>query len=259
MSSNEIIKIKYEGEQPTVSARDLYDEIGSTERFSSWFERQLQYGFVEDVDYSNPKKVLRVQKEGNRDVQREVEDYDLTVSMAKEICMIQKNERARAVRKYLIQLEDAWNTPEQVMARALKMAGRTIDSLKERCKFLGNQVVEKQMQIEEMTPKATYYDLILQCHDLVSTTIIAKDYGMSATKFNELLHEYGVQFKQGGVWVLYRDYDHFGYTSTKTHNYADSAGVQHSKPHMYWTQKGRLFLYDFLKNRGIVPMIESAV
>ena len=154
-------------------------------------------------------------------------------------------------------LEKAWNTPEQVMARALKMANNTIDSLKNRCNFLGEQVIEKQMQIEEMQPKATYYDLILQCKDLVSTTVVAKDYGMSAAKFNSLLHENGIQFKQGGVWVLYREYDHFGYTSTKTHNYSDSVGVQHSKPHMYWTQKGRLFLYDFLKKIGIVPMIES--
>ena len=154
-------------------------------------------------------------------------------------------------------LEKAWNTPEQVMARALKMANKTIDSLKNRCNFLGEQVIEKQMQIEEMQPKATYYDLILQCKDLVSATVIAKDYGMTATKFNKLLNENGVQFKQCGVWVLYRDYDHFGYTSTKTHNYSDSKGVQHSAPHMYWTQKGRLFLYEFLKKIEIVPMIES--
>lgn len=154
-------------------------------------------------------------------------------------------------------LEKAWNTPEQVMARALKMANNTIDSLKNRCNFLGEQVIEKQKQIEEMQPKATYYDLVLQCPDLVSATVIAKDYGMTATKFNKLLNENGVQFKQCGVWVLYRDYDHFGYTSTKTHNYSDSKGVQHSAPHMYWTQKGRLFLYGFLKNIGIVPMIES--
>ena len=253
MSSNEIIKIKYEGEQPTVSARDLHEVLEIGTKFTTWFERMCEYGFEVEKDFF---PILgKTSEQGGRPAT----DYDITIRCAKEICMIQRTDTGRKIRNYFLDLEDAWNTPEQVMARALKMAGRTIDSLKERCKFLGNQVVEKQMQIEEMTPKATYYDLILQCHDLVSTTIIAKDYGMSATKFNELLHEYGIQFKQSGVWVLYRDYDHFGYTSTKTHNYADSAGVQHSKPHMYWTQKGRLFLYDFLKNRGIVPMIESAV
>ncbi len=71
--------------------------VGTTERFNSWFERQLQFGFEKEKDYSNPKKVLRVQIEGNREVQKEVEDYDLTIEMAKEICMIQKNENAREI------------------------------------------------------------------------------------------------------------------------------------------------------------------
>lgn len=104
---NELLKINYETEEPTVSARDLYEEVGTTERFSSWFERQLQFGFEIGKDYSNPKKVLRVQTEGNREVQREVEDYDLSLEMAKEVCMIQKNEKAREIRKYLIKISDA--------------------------------------------------------------------------------------------------------------------------------------------------------
>lgn len=261
---DELIKINYDKEEPTVSARDLYDSLSNedgakgTERFSKWFERYCGYGFTEGEDYSNPYQKVRVQKEGNREVQREVEDYDLSIDMAKQICMLQKTERGKQIRQYFIDLDKAWNTPEQVMARALKMAGKTIDSLKERCGFLGSQIIEKQKQIEEMQPKATYYDLILQCPDLVSTTVIAKDYGMSAAKFNGCFHDFGIQFKQSDVWVLYREYDHFGYTSTKTHNYSDTNGNQHSRPHTYWTQKGRLFLYNFLKNRGIVPAIERS-
>lgn len=247
----EIIKINYDGEQATVSARELHEKLEIKTRFNDWFPRMCEYGFAEGKDFYS--KMSKTSEVGGRPA----EDYDLTIRCGKEICMLQRTDIGRKIRNYFLDLEEAWNTPEQVFARALKMADRTIDSLKERCKFLGNQVIEKQMQIEEMQPKATYYDLILQCPDLVSVTVVAKDYGMSATKFNSLLHEHGVQFKQGGVWVLYRDYDHFGYTSTKTHNYSDSVGVQHSKPHMYWTQKGRLFLYDFLKNKGIVLMIES--
>lgn len=131
-------------------------------------------------------------------------------------------------------------------------------SLKERCAFLGGQVVEQQKVIEELQPKASYYDMILQCKDLIATTVIAKDYGMSAKKFNAMLHDMGIQFKQGSTWVLYSDYQGKGYLKTKTHNYADTEGVQHSKEHSYWTQKGRLFLYDFLKQRGILPLIEAA-
>ena len=253
MLENEIIKINYDSDEPTVSARDLHEVLDVSKRFSAWFETNSK-GFVEGEDFKGA--YLKVQ--GNQyGGEQELQDYNMTVDMAKHLCLMSRTEKGKECRQYLIDLEKAWNTPEQVMARALKMANNTIDSLKNRCNFLGEQVIEKQMQIEEMQPKATYYDLILQCKDLVSTTVVAKDYGMSAAKFNNLLHENGIQFKQGGVWVLYRDYDHFGYTSTKTHNYSDSVGVQHSKPHMYWTQKGRLFLYDFLKNIGIVPMIES--
>lgn len=153
-------------------------------------------------------------------------------------------------------LEKAWNSPEQIMARALKLAQQTVDSLKERCKFLGGQVIEQQKVIEELQPKATYYDMVLQCKDLISTTVIAKDYGMSATKLNKILHEMKVQFKQGDTWVLYAKYQGNGYLKSKTHNYADLDGIQHSKEHSYWTQKGRLFLYDLLKKNGILPLIE---
>ena len=261
---NELIKINYDTEQPTVSARDLYDLLSSeggtagTERFSKWFERYIGYGFRENVDYSTPYKKVRVQLEGKREVSREVEDYDLSVDMAKQICMLQRTDKGMELRQYFIDLEKAWNTPEQIMARALRMADQTIDSLKERCAFLGWQVEEQQQVIEELQPKATYYDLILQCPDLVSTTEIAKDYGMSAKKFNALLHDLKIQFKQSGVWFLYQKYAGFGYTKSKTHNYSDENGIQHSKQHMYWTQKGRLFLYEHLKGMDIVPLIEQA-
>ena len=116
--------------------------------------------------------------------------------------------------------------------------------------------MEQQKIIDELEPKASYYDLILQCRDLISTTVIAKDYGMSAKKFNLLLHNLGIQFKQGNMWVLYAKYQGCGYLKTKTHNYPDAEGVQHSKEHSYWTQKGRLFIYEFLKQKDILPLIE---
>lgn len=259
---NNLIRINYEGEQPTVSARDLYDLLSQedgvkgTERFSKWFERYSGYGFIQGEDFSTPNKKVRVQIEGSREVQREVEDYDLSVDMAKQICMLQRTEKGRQLRQYLIDLEKAWNTPEQVFARALKMADQTISSLKDRCNFLGGQVVEQQKVIDELQPKASYYDMILQCKDLIATTVIAKDYGMSAKKFNAMLHEMGIQFKQGDTWVLYSKYQGNGYLKVKTHNYADADGVQHSKEHAYWTQKGRLFLYDLLKQKDILPLIE---
>ena len=120
---------------------------------------------------------------------------------------------------------------------------------------LQNKVQEQQ--IIELQPKALYYDLILQCKVLLATTTIAKDYGMSAKSFNKLLHELEVQYNQGGIWFLYQKYAIYGYTQTKTNPFSRTDGSMDSRPHMYWTQKGRLFLYDFLKEKGILPTIEN--
>lgn len=246
----ELIKINYDTDQPTVSARELHEKLNIETPFKKWIDRMCEYGFEESKDFWT--------KMSESTGGRPSTEYELTIDMAKQICMIQRTPEGRECRQYFIDLEKAWNTPDQIMARALKMADHTIDSLKERCKFLGGQVEEQQKVIEELQPKATYYDLILQCPDLVSTTEIAKDYGMSATKFNRLLHDLKIQFKQSDVWFLYQKYAGFGYTKMKTHNYSDEYGGQHSRQHMYWTQKGRLFLHDLLKEEGIVPMIEQA-
>lgn len=111
-------------------------------------------------------------------------------------------------------------------------------------------------QVAELRPKASYYDLILQCASLLSVTEISKDYGMSAKAFNKKLHELRIQYQQSGVWFLYAEYQDGGYTQTKTQNYSRSDGSQGARTHMYWTQKGRLFLYERLKAEGILPMIE---
>lgn len=111
-------------------------------------------------------------------------------------------------------------------------------------------------QIAELRPKASYYDLILQCASLLSVTEISKDYGMSAKAFNKKLHELKIQYQQSGVWFLYAEYQDGGYTQTKTQNFCRSDGTQGARTHMYWTQKGRLFLYERLKAEGVLPMIE---
>ena len=108
-----------------------------------------------------------------------------------------------------------------------------------------------------MKPKASYYDVVLNCKDLISTSTVAKDYGKSAIWMNRYLHEKGVQFKQGEIWLLYQKYAEKGYTSTKTHSYSTNDGTIHTKPHTYWTQKGRLFVYELLKADGILPTMEQ--
>lgn len=249
---HDLIKVNYGTEQPMVSARELHEGLEIGTEFAKWFSRMCEYGFADKMDYSE----VIVKNDENSKGGRPATDYQISIDMAKQICMIQRSEKGRQYRQYFLDLEKAWNTPEQIMARALRFAQQSMDNLKERCQFLGGQVVEQQKVIEELQPKASYYDMILQCKDLIATTVIAKDYGMSAKKFNVMLHDMGIQFKQGDTWVLYAKYQGNGYLKAKTCNYADTEGVQHSREHSYWTQKGRLFLYDFLKQQGVLPVVD---
>lgn len=216
--------------------------------YKDWFPRMCEYGFVEGQDF-NPLIFEQVQTEGNREVKRQMADHLIKLDMAKEICMIQRTERGKQARQYFIQVEKDYNSPEKIMARALRIAEQELSTLR-----LENKV--KDQQIAELMPKAGYYDIILQSKDLLSTTEISKDYGKSATEFNKILHKFGIQYKQSGVWFLYAKYQSEGYTQTKTQNYPKPDGTQGSRTHMYWTQKGRLFLYDFLRSKGILPLIE---
>ena len=111
----------------------------------------------------------------------------------------------------------------------------------------------KAQQIAELQPKASYYDVVLACPDLVTITQIAKDFGMSAKKLNQILKEKKVQFKQGKTWFLYQKYAEQGYTQSKTYLYDDD---NHTAMHTLWTQKGRLFIYGLLKADGILPVME---
>ena len=126
---------------------------------------------------------------------------------------------------------------------------RAISTLRaERAKRLA-----AEQALLEAAPKVSYYNVVLASPSLITTTEIAKDYGLSAKKLNQILREEQVQFHQSGRWFLYARFAEQGYTQSKTHEYDKGK----TRTHMYWTQKGRLFIYDLLKNeRGLLPVIE---
>lgn len=107
--------------------------------------------------------------------------------------------------------------------------------------------------IETLAPKARYYNLILQSKNAVQVSVIAKDYGMTAVSFNQLLHELVIQFKLGGTWLLYQGLAGKGYTCSRTYHINEERSIMHT----YWTQAGRLFLYKTLKENGIIPLMED--
>ena len=158
-----------------------------------------------------------------------------------------------AIRKHgIYAIDEVLNNPDMLIAALTELKAE-----REKTKLLTETVAVQKQQISEMKPKASYYDVVLNCKDLVAISVIAKDYGWSANRMNQYLHKKGVQYKQGNkIWLLYQKYSELGYTSTKTNSYSGSDGTVHTKPHTYWTQKGRLFIYELLKSNGILPNIE---
>ncbi|MGE7132615.1 Rha family transcriptional regulator [Lysinibacillus xylanilyticus] len=114
-----------------------------------------------------------------------------------------------------------------------------------------------QQQIADAKPKLTYIDEVLRCTDLLVTTQIAEDYGMSAIAFNKLLHKHGIQYNLNKQWLLYSKFKGLGYTKSETKEYPKPDGSTGVKLHTKWTQKGRLFLYETLKTKGILPTMEQ--
>ena len=252
---NEIIKINYENaERPTVSGRELHEALGIKTPYTQWFDRMKEYGFAENTDFITVHKNV-IRSDGSIMPQTQF-DHQLTIDMAKELCMIQRTEKGKQCRQYFLELEKAWNTPEMVIGRALQIAKKQIDSLKMENNMLTTTVAVQEQQISELKPKASYYDVVLNCPGLLSVSVIAKDYGKSAKWLNAYLHKKGIQYKQGKTWLLYQKYAECGYTCTKTSTVPASDGTQHTKVHTYWTQKGRLFIYDILKSDGTLPLIE---
>ncbi len=247
---NELVKINYSGgDRPTVSGRELHRALQIKTAYKDWFPRMCEYGFAEGVDFS---AILSESTGG-----RPSTDHQLTINMAKELCMIQRSDIGKQVRQYFLQVEAAWNSPDAIMARALQFANDRLALLTQQNTELTGTIAVQSQQIAELQPKASYYDLVLNCKDLISTSAIAKDYGKSAVWMNRWLHEKGVQFRQGDIWLLYQKYAEKGYTSTKTHSYSGADGEPHTKVHTYWTQKGRQFIYGLMKEDGILPLIEK--
>ncbi len=121
---------------------------------------------------------------------------------------------------------------------------------------LVEKVEQNKQLIEDMKPKADYCQIVLNSPDLVPITVIAKDYGWSGKKMNQHLHAREIQYRQGDTWLLYAEYAGCGYTKSKTTVLSFGDGVNHAKISTYWTQKGRMFIYELLKAEGILPVIE---
>lgn len=132
---------------------------------------------------------------------------------------------------------------EDILSRALQIANARIE--------------ERNKQIKELKPKAEYTDMVLQSNNTFTISQIANDYGMSPQELNKLLNKFEIQYKQSGQWLLYKPYKNKGYACSETTIISKGVGRVRTSMHTKWTQKGRKFIYDLLKCKGIVPTMEG--
>ena len=154
------------------------------------------------------------------------------------------------------------NSPQipKSFSEALMLAAKQqeqIERQQRELKSKNGEIVHLSSTITEMQPKVSYVDMVLQCKETVTTTQIDQDYGMSAKAFNVLLRNYGIQHKVGGQWILYSKFLPCGYVQSGTIDIIHSNGAKGVVMHTKWTQKGRLFIYEELKKRNILPLIEK--
>jgi anti-repressor protein len=192
------------GEKPTVLGRDLHAALEVQTAYKDWFPRMCEYGFLEGPDF-NPLKIERVQIEGEREVVREVTDHQLTLEMAKEICMLQRTDKGKECRQYFIALECCWNDPVSLMARALIAADKQITSMREIN--------------ARLLPKAEFCDAVMDCKDAIPIGTAAKvlNCGMGQNKLFAFLRERNILMANNEPYQKYIDEGWFRCIEAKYH------------------------------------------
>lgn len=219
---NELIKINYESDRPTVLARDLHEFLEVETPFNKWFSRMCEYGFTDGADFQTSLS----ESTGGRPAT----DAQLTIDMAKEICMLQRNEKGKQARQYFLQLEREWNSPEAVMSRALRMAEERLERFK---------TINANLSVQNaiMQPKAEYFDGLCDRESLTGVRETAKLLGLKQNDFVKWLidHKYIYRDKRGRLMPYAEHVDSGLFTVKETYNdKTDWTGVQ-----MLITVKGK--------------------
>ena len=230
----------YENDRITFSARELHNYLEVKTQFKDWFPRMCEYGFTESIDF-NPLKNEQVRLEGGREVKREIQDYQLTIDTAKEIAMIQRNEKGKQARKYFIELEKAWNSPEKIMARALSIANEQINSLR--------------IENNHLKPKAEVYNQLMTSETALEMSEVAKvlDYkGVGRNTLFEILRENQILRYNNEPYQKYVDNGYFRVIQTK---YEDKFGATNINMKTMVYQKGVRAIMRLLDELGYVQRV----
>lgn len=231
----ELIKVKTQGDTQVVSARELYKGLEIAQRFSRWVSNNWDM-FEEGIDYVPCTLSTQQNQYGGI---KELDDYTITIDMAKQLAMMVRSEKGKQYRQYFLELERKWNDPQEVVKRGYAI--------------LQNENKQLKIENEVLKPKAEKYDRYLSNKGLITTTEVAKEYGMSGRELNEFLHGKGIIYKRGDKWFVYQKYANDALAGYEIYMPRDDKEVRRT---LKWTTKGVQFIRDLLDVEGIKPVLE---
>ena len=266
---NEIIKIVDHKGQRIVDARELHKFLGSKRDFSNWInDRIKKYEFNKNVDYISFNKI--VERATGGAIRKE---YGLTTDVAKEVSMVENNDKGRQARRYFIEMEKivlnkAISLPsKKELAQMVIEQENKIEALSEDNQLKEYKITNQNLQLRQAAPKVEYHDEVLGSKDAHHITIIAKTFNMSAMALNKILHEEKVQFRtehrkhfnsktqkwsESFSWVPYRKYQDEGYCKIATRKIKLKNGEIKVGKELLWFEKGQKFIYEMLKKRDMI-------
>lgn len=245
---NSLLPISENNGKKAVNARALHAFLGSKRDFSNWIKDRIdKYDFIENQDYVVFNNFGENPKGGRPQI-----EYALSIGMAKELSMVEGNEKGKQARKYFIACEE---NRKELSRKEILMIALKAEEEKEKLALENKNLKAENLELQHQSEYARF---VLQSKKTVLVTQIAQDYGMTAIRFNALLRDLRIQRKVNGQWILYGEYLGKGYVHSATHNYTHSNGSPDVSLNTEWTQKGRLFLYEELKQNGILPLIERS-
>ena len=224
---SDLINVNYNADRPTVSARELHRLLEIRTAFKDWFPRICEKNFIEGTDF-NPLKFEQVQNEGGRLVKRNIIDYQMTLDMARQICLSQNTEKGYYMRQRYIEIENQWNSPEMVMSRALQLANRQIEAVTQQNDLLSRENAE-------MKPKAEFFDEFIEHGKNISFTDTAKLIGCGRKQLIYALMERK---------YIYRD----GRNEIRAYYAGIKAGFFTHKP---WCQNGKSGIQVLITPKGV--------
>lgn len=245
---NELITVNYDNDRPTVLGRDLHEKLGIKTKYTEWVKRMCEYGFTENQDFI----ALSQKRETAQGNEITYIDHQMTLDMAKQICMIQRSDLGRQYREYFLEIERKWNDPVTSMARSLVYANRQLASVT-------GQLEAANKKIEKLEPKAAYFDTVASADGSTSFRETAKLFKIAEKTFTKFIEDNNLCYRDSRKRLIpYAERQKSGWFEVKEVTITTSTGIK-TTIYTKITPKGRTEIFKRLQTAGVIKPWETEV